>query len=476
MARTLPRRRPHLPALVLGAALLLGAGNAAAQPLFGTPDRGPEPQIRFSAAQQGRPILAGGEVAVAGQGFRPGQQVILLYGTTALPGGALVADAEGRVSGRIAVPRDAVAGNHPIVVVAQVHYAAAVSLLKVSPQVPLSGQDGYEVLEGRVARGLYQSAFSARNDALFVTAAVGRPPVRQSELLRLDPRTLAVVARVTPQPAPPPAPRPGAQAATEGGVFAVYGIGLDDANGHVWVTNSRQDTVAVYRQADLALVRQFPPGTVNHARDVVLDPALDKAFVSATFRPEVVIFSARAPEVTARIEIPSRVRGGSFSAASLSLDAGAHRLYVVSNTTNEVAVIDTRSNRVEKVLAVPGARGAIGVSHDPSNGRIYVAAQGSDNLTVLDGESGTVIADTPVGAGALNVVFEPSHRRVYVSSRAAGTVTVTDADGKIVANLGPAPLANHVSLGRDGTVYAVDKSAASRNEEGDTMLRITPRR
>ncbi len=464
-----------LPALLIAGGLLLGSGAAMAQATFGALDATANSQLRFSSTEQNRPIYAGGEVAVAGQGFQPGQQVTLLYGTTPLLGSALVADGEGKISGRITVPAAAVAGNHPIVVVAQGPYNASVATLKVSPQVPLSGQEGYEVTEGLAARGLYQSAYSARNNALFLASAVGRPPVRQSELLRLNPDTLAVVARVTPAAAPAPARRGGdATAPADGGVFAVYGIGVDDVNGTVWATNSRQNTVAVYRQSDLSLVRQFEPGTVSHARDVVIDAAQGKAYSSATFKPEVVVFNTREPEVARRIDIASRVRGGTFSAASLSLNAEAHRLYVVSNTTNEVAVINTRTDEVEKVLAVPGARGTIGVSHDPRTNRIFVAAQGSDNLVVLD-ENGAVVANTPVGAGALNVVFEPVRRRAYVTSRGAGTVTVTDADGKIVANLGPAPLANHVSAGRDGTVYVVDKSANARNEEGDTVLRIRPR-
>ena len=55
-------------------------------------------------------------------------------------------------------------------------------------------------------------------------------------------------------------------------------------------------------------------------------------------------------------------------------------------------------------------------------------------------------------------------------------MTVTDADDRIMANFGPARLANHVSLGRNVIVDAVDKSGAGRTHDGDTMLRIAPRR
>jgi len=457
--------------LLAAGSLLAVAQPSMAQEAFSTLDRTPEARISFSAAERGVPIQAGSTVTVAGEGFEPGQQVTLLYGAAALPGGPLTADAEGKITGTIAIPASAVSGNHPIVAVTAAPYAALVSDLKVSPTVPLSGQDGYTVTQAQSARGIYQTAYSAKSGAIFVTTSVGRPPVTQSELLKMDPDTLAVVARVTPGAAPAQAPRPGQQA-RDPGVFAVYGVGVDDATDTVWVTNTRQNTIAVYRQSDLSLVKQFPPESVTHPRDVKIVGG--KAYVSATNTPDVAVFDTATLEPVAPISISSSMRGKEFGTASLSADTANNKLYVVSMGSGEVAVIDTTSDTVEKVISVPGVRGAIGVSHDPASGRIYVAAQGTDNLVVLDGTSGAVIADTPVGAGALNVAFDPTHQLAYVSSRGAGTITVTDADGAIVANLGPAQMANHVALGADGVVYASVKSASARDEEGDTVMRIVP--
>jgi len=488
MASFNPRLRQKSLSLFVAGCLLAGAGTALAQTAltqsaFTGLDSASEASVSFSAAERGKPILAGSQVNVSGQGFKPGQQITLSYGPTPISGGPLIANAEGKVDGKITIPANAVAGSHPIVVIAQRPYTASVANLKVSPTVPLSGQADYEVTEAPAVRGLYQSAYSAKNNALFLTSAIGRPPVRQSELVKLDPDTLKILARVTPAEAPAPA-RSGAAQEGPGGaaggpsVYAVYGIGIDDSKDTVWVTNSRQNTVAVYRQSNLSLVKQFPPNTVTHPRDAVVDAQAGKAYVSATGKPEVHMFDTGTLESARIIQIrtQARGRGKEFSAASLSFDANAHRLYVVSLSTNEVAIIDTRTDTVEKVLPVPGASGAIGVSHDPQTGRIYVAAQGSDNLVVLDGNSGAVIANTPIGAGALNVAFDPVKRRAYVSNRSAGTVAVTDADGKLVANLGPAPSANHVSLGKNGTVFAVDKSANARGEDSDMVVRIRSRR
>src|SRR5690606_16143984 len=132
----------------------------------------------------------------------------------------------------------------------------------------------------------------------------GRPPVRQSELVKLDADTLEVLARITPPPVPAragagPAPqREGAPANNDPGVFAVYGVGLDDAKGTVWVTNTRQDTIAVYNQADLSLVKQFDSGAVEHARDVRIAGDLGKAYVGATQTPEIKVFDTAILEPT----------------------------------------------------------------------------------------------------------------------------------------------------------------------------------
>ncbi|HWK42473.1 MAG TPA: YncE family protein [Croceibacterium sp.] len=478
-------RRASFALLTAGTLLLAGTAPAIAQTPFGQIDKTSTARVSFASAESGKPIEAGSQVNVNGQGFKPGQRVTLFYGSAALNSAPLVADAEGKVTTTIAIPAAAVSGTHPIVVVADAPYAAIVAELKVSPTVPLSGQQNFTITQAEETRGLYQSAYSAKNNVLFTASAVGRPPISQSEVLKLDADKLNVIARATPPEAPAPqrpaGPPPGGQGGPGGnqpqgpGVFAVYGIGVDDTKGTVWATNTRQNTIAVYNQSDLSLVKQFPVGTVPHSRDVVIDETLGKAYASATGTPDVVVIDTGSLDVAKTISIQTPQRGAAFSALSLSLDRAAHKLYTVSMTTNEVAVINTQTDTVEKIIPVPGAISAIGVSHDPQTGRIFVASQGSDNLIVLDGNTGAVIADTPVGAGALNVVFDPVKRLAYVANRNAGTITVVDPNGKIVANLGPAPLANHVSLGSNGVIYAVDKSAGQRDAEADVIMRIQPK-
>lgn len=419
-------------------------------------------------------IYPGTLVKLAGSNFKPGQEVQVLYQGESVTGKPVVADSEGKFTTQTQIPKDAVPGRHPLVVSVTKPAAAAVLPLKVSPEVPLSGADQFNIQSQKLVPGLYQSAYSAKNNAVFVASAVGRPPVSRSELTKLDADTLKEVKRVSPLSAPDRRAPDGSS--QPGGLYAVYGVGVDDANDTVWVTNTRQNTVAVYKQSDLSLVKQFEPGVVSHARDVVVDGRTGKVFATAARSADVVVFDAKTLEKTKSITLTSSVRGpqaAPFSTMSLALDEASGQLFVVS-ASGEVAVIDTKTDAVKKVFAVKGAVSAAGIAYDAKHQRVLVSSQGSDNLVIADANTGEVLHDVPVGAGSLNVAFDPVRELAYVSNRGSGTVTVVNTEGKIVANLEAAPLINHVAIGPKGVVYAVNKGSADA-EGSDHIRRIQPK-
>ena len=423
-------------------------------------------------------VLPGSEVQFGGRDFKPGQQITLSYGGVDLGNGQpITVGADGSFRTRFKVPADAAAGRYPLVVTATKPSAALVHELKVSPNIPLSGQSNFAQTPQKLVPGLYQAAYSARLDRLFVTSAVGRPPVTESRLLKINPATLATEASVAP-PQAPVAPAAAGETPRAPGLYAVYGVAVDDVNGRVWVTNTRQDTIAVYRQSDLALVKQFEVGAVSHSRDVIVDEKLGRAYVSATGSNHISVFDAKSLKWLRNIEIESSLKGFNtpdFTPMSLDLDREHHKLYTVSMSSNEAAIIDTRSDKVEKVFAVAGAKSASGVAFDAKTNRLLVASQGSDNLVIVDATDGKVLHDVKVGAGSLNVALDPVRSLAYVPNRAAGTVTVVSLNGDIVANLPGGTFPNHVTEDGKGTVYAINKSRGSDDPEGDRITRITPR-
>lgn len=456
-------RVPALRTRAFVLALLAAAALPASAQVFDAPDADFKGKVSAATPL----VLPGKPVELSGQGFKPGQRVTLQRGATVLNPQPYVAGQDGTFKGSVALPADTVPGQQPIILNVANPSAAAVFELKVSPEIPLSGQDRFATRSEKLAQGLYQVAYSAGSDRLFVTSAVGRPPVRQSQLLKINPKTLKVEKSVTPAKVP---------GHDDGRVFAVYGVGVDDVNGHVWVTNTRDNTVAVYRQSDLSLVKQFDPGTVPHARDVLVDAKRGKVYATATGEDHISVFDAARLEHLKEIQIPSKVDGEKFVPMSLALDAEAGKLFTPSIGTSEAVVIDAGSDSVEKLIALPNARSASGIAYDARGGRLFVVSQGSDNLLIVDAASGRTLHDVAVGGGALNVGYDPANDLVYVASRAAGTITVVDKDGKVVANLDGGTYPNHLQSDGHGVVYAVNKSRGADDPSGDRITRIAPKK
>lgn len=463
------------------AAVAVAVASAACTtaPRFGQPDAEFQGRIRTQPGV----ILPGSQVKVEGSSFKPGQKVQLIHEGRALTD-AMAADAEGKFSAQATIPKAATPGRHAVVVSATEPSASAIHTLKISPDMALSGADKFNVQAKKTVTGVYQSAYSAKNKALFVTAAIGRPPVKESELAKLDPDTLEVIAKVSPGQAPGRKDAQGKE--QDGGLFAVYGVGVDDVNGNVWVSNTRQNTVAVYRQSDLKLLRQFDADAVGHTRDVVVDEKNGKVFINAAMSDKVAVFDAKTMQLVTTLALkgpaPQRAAGGfpgrsagpaPFSTMGMSLDKASGKLFVVG-ANGEVAVIDTASNAVEKTYAVKGVNSGTAIAYDGASKRIFVGGQGSDNVVVANAATGEVIKDVKVGAGTLGLVFDPARKLVYAANRGAGTITVLDTSGNIVANLAGGPLTNHMSVAPNGVVYALNKGQTD-DAAANNVRRIQPK-
>lgn len=441
-----------------GAAALLTPVTLRAQP-FATPD----PEFKGRTATARPLVLAGDEVELKGSRYTPGQRIVLSSGADRLNAEPIIVGADGSFQARFQVPAATAPGIHPIVVSATQPTAAHVFDLKVSPTLPFSGEEQFTQVKSRLVgssfHSLYQAAYSAKHQALFVTQAMGRPPVKASNLLKVNPDTLTIEKTAAVAAVPGHA---------DGSVYAVYGVAVDDANDHVWVTNSRQGTLAVYRQTDLSLVKQFPANIVPHARDVIVDAARGRAYASATGGSTIAVFDTRKLRQIETIEIKSGSAWSKFVPTSLELDRAAGKLYTVSLETPEAAIVDLASSTVEKIVPLPRVRSAIGVAYDPRSKRLFAAAQGSDNLVIIDTVTGNVVKDVPVGGGALNVAFDPATSLAYVTNRTAGTIAVVDPDGALLANFRIGTLPNHVHEDGRGSVFVV-----TMDEQGDHITRLT---
>lgn len=326
---------------------------------------------------------------------------------------------------------------------------------RISASQATHNEQSYEIKTSETAPGLYQSAVNDKGE-VFVARSDGRPPKESGSIYKLDAATLEVKA----------------EKKLENGTPAAYGIGLDNENGLVWITNTRSDQVAVYRQDNLELVHQWDKGITTHPRDVVVDKTTGLAYVSVVDRKadagRIDVFSAKEKKLVRSIDVP-----GMPSVMSMELDQTTGNLYTVSLQKPKAARINVRNNDEVQVFDLGDkVDRASGVAYVPGKDHLYVASQGSGNVVVINAKDGAFIKEVPTGAGALNAAYNAKDNRVYVTNRAAATITVIDANThEVVANLPAGANANHVTVGPDGYVYAVNKRSRAEGVDSDQIHR-----
>lgn len=437
-------------------AMAQGQGQGEAEPLawFWTPQ-----------------VLPGGVANAYGLHFEPGQQITLFVDGVQLNAKPFVVTDDGRYAGQFNVPEQADVGLLTVSVRADDRKVTQFEVM-ISKVLPPSGKDEFAIGQSQLPAGLYQVAYSAKNEALFVTRSTWKP-TPASQLLKVNPETLDVLDSTTPPASPARNKQEGRSSPPP--VYAMFGIATDAAHETVWVTNSVNNTVAVYRQRDLSLLKQFAAGLVPNAHSIVVDTQRNRVYASAFDAGIVAVFDTNTLQLIDKIALKSSKEGRNFNPAGMAMNAAGNTLYVTSVRSAEIAMVDLAAGKLEKVFALPKARRPTAIAWDPASKKLLVASYKSDSLLIVDPDSEQVVDKVYVGARPVSVVRDPVSQLVFVANRGAETVAVVDpATAKLVANLPIGTFPNHVIADGTGNIYVLNKSDGPGDPEGDLITRITP--
>ena len=309
--------------------------------------------------------------------------------------------------------------------------------------------------------GQFQVGYSKKNHKLFVPT-VGARGGLASSLARVDADTLQTEAF-----AELPVKK---NDKGQYGYTSAYGVTVDDVDGTVWVTNTTDNSVAVYDQQTLKLiwtnegVKEGDPNWIEHPRSVLVDHESGKAFVTGRFFVSAIDLKTKQVE---KIQLEGAPDGGTrYISMNLFLDGG--KLYVPERTGGKLFVVDTKTFKVEKTIQTQGEDSTVevrpsDVAVDRSLGEIYVSSQGvkgvNSGISVYDLHTGEFKKFVKFGTQALALEHDEDSDLVYVTDFGTGKVAVFDgrADeviGEVEMN---GAAANDVTLLKDGSVLVVDK-------------------
>ena len=87
------------------------------------------------------------------------------------------------------------------------------------------------------------------------------------------------------------------------------------------------------------------------------------------------------------------------------------------------------------VTAIPVGSNPVSVAYDSAKNRIYVANQGSNDVSVIDGKNDTVVKKILVGENPSGIAYDSANKKIYVANEGSNTVSVIDPDANKVINV-----------------------------------------
>ena len=146
--------------------------------------------------------------------------------------------------------------------------------------------------------------------------------------------------------------------------------------------------------------------------------------------PGVVVIDAKAGKVVRKIDL--LLQGGHY----LAIQPGTGKLYYPHRDDDRVVVLDTKTDRVLKIVPVKG--GPVGVAFRP-NGEVWLHEDGDGSVTVLDSKTDAVVQVIPTGGkGAGRIAVSPDGR--FAASTHGGTQDVAIIDTTSRAVVATVPL------------------------------------
>jgi outer membrane autotransporter protein len=138
--------------------------------------------------------------------------------------------------------------------------------------------------------------------------------------------------------------------------------------------------------------------------------------------------------------------GSTISAGSLPIGVAVspdgRYVYLANNGSNEITVVDAVSHAVVGSISV--AAGPIGIAITPNGRYLYVTSPGSimnsngnftgSTVSVIDTSTRAVVNTITAGVGPIGVAVSPDGRSVYVGNNASNTVSVISTATNTVVN------------------------------------------
>ena len=169
-----------------------------------------------------------------------------------------------------------------------------------------------------------------------------------------------------------------------------------------------------------------PPDTSASPHGMALTTDNSKLYIGVENAdvPGIVVYDVKARRVLKKIDL--LLQGGHY----LQIQPRTDKLYYPHRNDNRVVVIDTKTDRIVKIIPVAG--GPVGVAFAP-NGDVWFHEDGDGSVTVADSKTDEVVKVIQTGGrGAGRMAVSPDGRYAASTHSDSEDVAIIDAAAKTV--------------------------------------------
>ena len=204
-----------------------------------------------------------------------------------------------------------------------------------------------------------------------------------------------------------------------GGQHGVHGIAIAGPENKGFISNGKSSDVTVFDLKTYKILTQIP-STGQGVDAITYNPYLHYVLVHNSKSHSVMVIDARTDSVKGTVENLGKTEFGASDPQGF--------YYVNLETEGKIAKIDLRALKETAVFPLGPDHDPAGMAIDTKDHRLFCGAR-SNNLVVLDTETGRIIAAIPIGDHNDAVVYDPETRLIYVSSILAD-ITIIKQENK----------------------------------------------
>jgi DNA-binding beta-propeller fold protein YncE len=199
----------------------------------------------------------------------------------------------------------------------------------------------------------------------------------------------------------------------EGIAGGTHGTGISVSTGQGFTDDGRNGVAVAFDLKTLKVTRQIPADADADA--IAVDGATGHVFVVEGDPAAITVIDPATDAVVATIKAGEKLE--------YATSDGAGFVYVAGVEKGDLLKIDARANAVVARWPAAGCAAPHGLAIDTARRRLFMGCANSV-MSVIDADTGRLVATLPIGRGNDAVAYDPVRARVFSSNGADGTVSI----------------------------------------------------